>query len=148
MELSHFTVKGTWEGDRNGVGKIQSSSGITIEASVPREFDGPGVGFNPEELLTSSANNCYMITLAAMLSNRKIGVAGLEVVSEGVVEKVEGKLRFKQIIHKPIISISADSEITAEKLEELAVRAEKACFISNTLRNSIEFSVEAKVNKI
>ncbi|WML48746.1 hypothetical protein RCG23_00960 [Neobacillus sp. PS3-34] len=40
MELSHFTVKGTWEGDRNGVGKIQSSSGITIEASVPREFDG------------------------------------------------------------------------------------------------------------
>ncbi|WP_442599774.1 OsmC family protein [Neobacillus sp. D3-1R] len=145
MESSHFSVKGNWQGDRNGTGTIQSEGGLNITVSVPKEFDGPGIGSNPEELLISSANNCYMITLSAMISNRKIEIARLEVVSEGTVDKVEGKLHFKQIVHKPVISIRPDAQVTVEKLEELAVRAEKACFISQTLRNSILISVEPKV---
>lgn len=145
MEGYQFFINGSWNGDRNGTGIIKSSGGLNNAVSAPREFDGPGVGSNPEELLISSANTCYMITLAAMLSNRKIKVEKLEVESEGVLEKVEGKLKFKQIIHRPVIEIGSDSNVTVEKLEDLTVRAEKACFISNTLRNSIEFSVEPKL---
>ncbi|NGY89437.1 hypothetical protein F3K44_01040 [Bacillus megaterium] len=58
---------------------------------------------------------------------------------------MDRKLQFKQIIHNPVISIRTGSGVTVEKLEEIAVRAEKACFISNTLRNSIEISVQPKV---
>ena len=85
------------------------------------------------------------MTLAALLSNRKIEVENLEVSSKGVVEKVGGKMQFKQIIHKPIISIKAGSGVTVEKLEEVAIRAEKACFISKNLRNSIEISSQPKI---
>jgi len=145
MGDSRFSINGSWQGDRNGTGHIQSPGGLDITVSVPKEFEGPGVGSSPEELLISSSNNCYMITLAAMLSNRKIELEKLEVESVGVVEKNEGKLKFKQIIHKPVMYIGANADVTAEKLEELAVRAEKACFISQTLRCSIEFSVEPKV---
>lgn len=145
MESSRFSVNGIWQGDRNGTGTIQSVGGLNIEVSVPKEFEGPGIGSNPEELLISSANNCYMITLSAMISNRKIEIERLEVVSEGTVDKVEGKLHFKQIVHKPVIYICPGSPVTVEKLEELAIRAEKACFISQTLRNSIHISVEPKV---
>lgn len=144
MESSRFSVNGSWQGDRNGTGHIRAA-GLDITASVPKEFDGPGIGSSPEELLIAASNNCYMITLAAMISNRKIEGVSFEVVSEGVVDKIEGKLKFKQIIHKPVIYISPDAEVTVEKLEELAVRAEKGCFISNTLRCSIEFSVQPKV---
>jgi peroxiredoxin-like protein len=145
VESSHFLVNGTWQGDRNGTGNIRSTGGLNIVVSVPKEFEGPGIGSSPEELLISSANNCYMITLAAMLSNRKIDVAKLEVVSEGIVDKVDGKLHFNQIIHNPVMYIQADTNVSAEKLAELAIRAEKACFISQTLRNSIDISVQPKV---
>lgn len=145
MTSSHFTVNGSWQGGRNGLGKIQIGAGLNIEVSAPKELDGPGVGSNPEQLLIAASNNCYMITLAAMLSNRKIEVERFEVHSEGIVDKIDGKLHFKQIIHKPVYYIKADAEGTGEKLKELAVRAEKACFISQTLRNSIVFSVEPEV---
>lgn len=145
MTSSYFSVNGSWQGNREGNGIIRLPGGSNLEVSVPKEFNGPGIGTNPEELLISSANNCYMITIAAMLSNRKIEVEKLEVSSEGVVEKIDGKLQFKQIIHKPVISIKTSSSVTVEKLEEVAVRAEKACFISNTLRTSIEISVQPKV---
>ncbi|MBI0577165.1 OsmC family protein [Neobacillus cucumis] len=144
MGSSRFSVNGSWQGDRNGTGHIQAA-GLDITASVPKEFDGPGIGSSPEELLIAASNNCYMITLAAMISNRKIEGVSFEVVSEGIVDKIDGKLKFKQINHKPTIYINPDAEVTVEKLEELAVRAEKACFISNTLRCSIEFSVQPKV---
>jgi peroxiredoxin-like protein len=144
MESVHFSVNGKWQGGRNGSGSI-SSNGLNIEVSAPKELDGPGIGGNPEELLTSAANNCYMITLAAMLSNRKIELDRLEVVSEAQVDRIEGKLKFKQIIHKPALYIKAGSDVLPEKLTEIAVRAEKACFISQTLRGNVEVSVEPKV---
>lgn len=145
MEGFSFFINGTWEGDRNGTGVIKSDGGLNNVVSAPKDFDGPGIGSNPEELLISSANTCYMITLAAMFSNRKINVEKLEVVSEGVLGKIEGKFKFIQIIHRPVISIGSESNVTVEKLQELAERAEKACFISNTLRNSLDFSVEPKI---
>lgn len=145
MTSSYFIVNGSWHGNREGSGIIRLPGGSNLEVSVPKELNGPGIGTNPEELLVSSANNCYMITLAAMFSNRKIEVEKLEVSSEGVVEKVGGKLQFKQIIHKPVISIKAGSAVTVEKLEEIAFRADKACFIGNTLRSSIEISAQPKV---
>jgi peroxiredoxin-like protein len=140
-----FFINGTWEGDRNGTGIIKSNGGLNNAVSAPKDFDGPGIGSNPEELLISSANTCYMITLAAIFSNRKIKVDKLEVISEGLLGKVEGKFTFKQIIHRPIITVSSDENVTIEKLQELAVRAEEKCFISNTLRNSLVFAVEPKI---
>lgn len=145
--MSKFTINGSWQGDRNGLGNIRSN-GLDIQVSAPKELDGPGIGANPEELLVASANNCYMITLAAMLSNRKIEVENLEVVSEGEVEKTDGKLHFKQITHNPVFYIKADAEVTDERLSEIAVRAEKACFISQTLRNNVEFSIVPKVERV
>jgi peroxiredoxin-like protein len=145
--MSQFTINGSWQGDRNGLGNIQAD-GLNINVSAPKQLDGPGVGSNPEELLVSASTTCYMITLAAMLSNRKITVEKLDVTSEGVVEKVDGKLHFKQITHKPVITIREDAGVTSEKLEEITQRAEKACFISQTLRNSVEFYVEPKINLI
>jgi peroxiredoxin-like protein len=147
MESFHFSVNGKWKGDRNGAGSIRTN-GMSIDVSAPKELDGPGRGANPEELLTSAANNCYMITLAAMLSNRKIELDHFEVVSEAQVDRVDGKLQFKQIIHKPVLYMNADSEVTPEKLEEIAIRAEKACFISKTLRGNVEVSVEPKVIRL
>ncbi|MFS0862405.1 OsmC family protein [Fredinandcohnia sp. 179-A 10B2 NHS] len=142
-----FTVKGTWTGNRNGEGTI-STNGLQTVVSAPKELDGPGNGTNPEELLISSATTCYMITLAAVLSNREIEYIRLDVTSEGTVRKDGKRLVFEKITHKPVISVTQADKELVEKLEQLAHRAERACFISQTLKGNVEVIVEPSVKVI
>ncbi|MCH1627746.1 OsmC family protein [Ferdinandcohnia quinoae] len=146
--MATFIVKGTWTGDRNGVGTI-TTDGFQTKVSAPKQLEGPGIGANPEELLIASASNCYMITLAAILSNRNIEYTHLEIESEGTVLKDGKRLFFENIVHKPIITVNDLDTETKEKLEQLAHRAEKACFISQTLKGNVEVSVipEIKIRK-
>jgi peroxiredoxin-like protein len=144
MENLTFTVHGVWHGDRLGEGNIEAD-GINTAVSLPKEMGGPGVGSNPEELLIAAATNCYMITLAAILSRRNVPYEKFEVKSVGHVSSDGKKLKFEQIVHKPVIVLqSSDSELRAQ-VEELTHRAEKACFISQTLRGNVEIAVEPEV---
>lgn len=142
MERHVFTVKGYWEGDRLGQGEIQAN-GFKTTVSVPKQLEGPGVGSNPEELLISSAANCYLITLASILSNRGITYSKIDLSSEGVVSKKEKKLTFEQIIHKPVIYGSTG--LSNEDLNKYVNMAEKACFISRTLNDNVKITVEPKL---
>ncbi|WP_449539213.1 OsmC family protein [Ferdinandcohnia sp. Marseille-Q9671] len=145
--MASFTVKGTWNGNRNGEGTI-TTNGLKTAVSAPKELDGPGIGANPEELLIASATNCYMITLASILSNREITYTQLEVESEGTVLKEGNRLVFEKIVHKAVISVKqADGEVM-EKIEKLAHRAEKACFISQTLKGNVEVTVEPLIKVV
>lgn len=145
MENHVFTVKGKWEGDRLGLGKIEAEDWDTV-ISTPSQLDGPGTGANPEELLIAAAANCYLITLAAILSNRKVEYSQLEISSDGIISKDGKHLNFEKIIHKPVIHVAnLDSE---EAIIQLAERAEKACFISQTLKGNVEVSVEPVVKAV
>ncbi|THE10918.1 hypothetical protein E1I69_16890 [Bacillus timonensis] len=145
--MSSFIVKGIWNGDRNGKGTI-TTDGLQTAVSAPKQLDGPGIGANPEELLIAAATNCYMLTLAAILSNRDIEYTHLEVETEGTVSKDGKRLVFEKIVHKLLIFVKqADVELQ-EKLIQLAHRAEKACFISQTLKGNVEVSVEPVVKVV
>ncbi|MEH7385606.1 OsmC family protein [Bacillus sp. JJ1521] len=145
--MSSFIVKGTWTGNRNGEGTI-TTDGLQTAVSAPKQLDGPGIGANPEELLIAAATNCYMLTLSAILSNRDLEYTHLEVVTEGTVGKDGKRLVFEKIVHKPVIFVKqADVELQ-ERLVQLAHRAEKACFISQTLKGNVEVTVEPVVNVV
>ncbi|MEH7381484.1 OsmC family protein [Bacillus sp. JJ1533] len=145
--MSSFIVKGTWTGDRNGKGTI-TTDGFQTAVSAPKQLDGPGIGANPEELLIAAATNCYMLTLSAILSNREIEYTHLEVETEGIVGKDGKRLIFEKIVHQPVIFVkNADNELQ-ERLIQLAHRAEKACFISQTLKGNVEVMVEPVVKVV
>jgi peroxiredoxin-like protein len=144
MNEIKFEVKGTWEGDRNGSGEI-TTEGFQLKVSAPKELDGPGVGGNPEELLLSAAANCYMITLAAILSNRNVEYSHLEISSEGTVIKEGKRLLFKEILHKPTVIIPKATNEVIDQIEQLTHRAEKACFISQTINDSVSIKVEPTI---
>lgn len=145
--MSSFIVKGTWTGNRNGVGTI-TTDGLQTAVSAPMQLDGPGIGANPEELLIAAATNCYMLTLAAILSNRDLEYTHLEVVTEGTVGKDGKRLVFEKIVHKPVIFVNQADDELQEKLIQLAHRAEKACFISQTLKGNVEVTVEPVVKVV
>ncbi|MEH7222755.1 OsmC family protein [Bacillus sp. JJ1566] len=145
--MSSFIVKGTWTGNRNGEGTI-TTDGLETAVSAPKQLDGPGIGANPEELLIAAATNCYMLTLAAILSNRDLEYTHLEVETEGTVGKDGKRLVFEKIVHKPVIFVNQADEELQEKLIQLAHRAEKACFISQTLKGNVEITAEPVVQVV
>lgn len=139
-----FNIKGRWDGNRNGSGTL-ITNGVHIPISAPAGLDGPGIGSNPEELLLASAATCYFITLAAILSKREIGYSHLEISSEAIVQEEGNTLTYKEIIHRPVIILSNGDEEKKEMVEQLAQRAEKACFIGKTLKPGIAISVQPEV---
>jgi len=146
MEITttRFTIKGRWDGDRNGSG-VMVTKDVNIPVSAPAEFDGPGIGSNPEELLVASAATCYIITLASLLSRKGIKYSHLDISSVGITEEKGNKLTFKAIIHRPVIVIKDRDEELKKEAERIARQAEKACFIGQTLKPGVAISVEPDV---
>lgn len=139
-----FNIQGRWEGGRNGSG-LMTTNGVEIPVSAPAGLEGPGIGSNPEELLITSVATCYTITLAAILSKRKINYSHIEINSEGVVQEDGNTLTFKEIIHRPVIILSDRGEKEKKVIEQLAEQAEKACFIGRTLKPGITISVQPEI---
>lgn len=140
-----FKINGRWDGDRNGTGRMVTN-GVEVPVSAPAQFAGPGVGSNPEELLISSVATCYIITLAAILSKRNIEYSHLDIESEGIVEKEGNTMQFKEIIHRPVVILTGEhDEEKRQSIEQYTQRAEKACFIGQTLKPNIAFSVQPDV---
>jgi peroxiredoxin-like protein len=147
MDLFHFTLRGEWAGGRLGHGTI-ATGGLTAQVSIPGEMGGPGVGTNPDELLLAAAANCYLITLASILDNRKLPVRSLTLQSEGTVERDGGRLTYRAIVHRPLIEL--EGELTDEVRNTAllgAERAEKACMVSQALRGNVAVTVEAEVRR-
>jgi peroxiredoxin-like protein len=146
-ETFHFTLQGEWSGGRFGSGSLTSGA-LTSEVSIPAEMGGPGIGTNPDELLLAAAANCYLITLASILENRKLPVRMLSLRSEGVVERDGGRLTYKRIVHRPLIELDAAAADEALETAQMAAeRAEKACMISQAVRGNVELAVEAEIRR-
>jgi len=141
-----FTVNGKWQGSRNDVGSVRSK-GFETAVSVDASMSGPGVGTNPDELLISATQSCYMITLAYLLSNKSLSYQYMNVHSEGVVSD-EGGLHFESITHYPTIVVDKDlSEEAQEAILKAAYEAEETCMIGNAVKGRVEVSVKPHLQK-
>src|SRR5689334_17484606 len=115
-QLHDYPVSVEWTGGRNGKGKVSAGhSGQAIEIAVPPEFQGPGGGTSPEELLTSAISACYTMTFGIIAENRKLPVQSLHVEATGQVEQNGPSFKYTSITIRPTIALSA--EATEEQLK-------------------------------
>jgi peroxiredoxin-like protein len=142
MAEQRFELRATWTGGLDGSGHIQAGSLIT-PISVPSEFDGPGVGSNPEEMLLGAAATCYIITLGTLL--KREGIASLELHSHIYVQN-RPTMKVNAIIHRPLIYVPPHTtEAQLDKISKAAFRAEQTCMISKALRGNVNISVEPEI---
>jgi len=108
---------------------------------------GPGIGTNPDEMLVGAAATCYLITLAAILENRRLPLQELTLASEGIVSQT-GSLKFEQIIHRPRVVLA--HEATDQQLataETACHRADQHCMISKALHGNVINMIEPTVTR-
>jgi len=145
--LHEYPVSIEWTGGRDGSGSATAAtSGTKVGIAVPPEFQGPGGGTNPEELLTSAIASCYTITYGIIATNRRIPVEKIETNAVGVVEQQGMIFNYKQITIRPTITLSSgatDDQVTAAT--DNAHKADNYCIITNAVRGKVEVIVEPTV---
>jgi len=142
VETVHsFHTHAIWSGSRASVGQLESA-GFSTQFSVPTELNGPGIGTNPEELLIGAAAGCYLITLSALLTNRKIPYQRLDLKTTVDILR-DGGMRVDKIEHRPTITV--DDLSMEEEIMRLALHAEHTCMVSSALRGNVKMQVLPKV---
>jgi peroxiredoxin-like protein len=148
-QMHDYPVTVDWTGGREGKGRAAAGhSGAGFDIAVPPEFQGPGGGTNPEELLTSAITSCYTITFGIIAQNRKLPVESIEVEATGQVEQNGPSFKYVSVTIRPQITLS--SEATDEQVkaaEDMAHKADAYCIVTNAVRNNVQIAVEPTVTR-
>ena len=136
MQTSYrYQTKAHWSAHHRGIVEAEDIP-RTINFSAPVEFDGePGL-WTPEHLLVSALATCFITTLRFIAEKSKLEVVSLETEVEGVLEKVEGGLRFTKFYLRPTLTVAREED--RELGLRLLQKAERACLISRSLNGHVE----------
>jgi organic hydroperoxide reductase OsmC/OhrA len=112
--------------------EISATGKPIIPGSADPVFRGDPTRYNPEELLVSSLSTCHMLWYLHLCADAKIVVTEYLDNPIGIMtETEEGGGRFTEVILKPIITLTADSDLAlANQLHE---KAHHLCFIANSV---------------
>src|SRR5262249_46089937 len=144
MEKS-FTYRTTthWTQHKRGIVEGESIP-RTINFAAPPEFGGePGL-WTPEHFLLASVSTCFVSTFRAVAEASKFEFDGMELQTEGVIEKLEGGFKFTKITLKPEVSIHEEKD--RERVGRLLEKAERVCLVSRSLACTIVLDAKIAVN--
>jgi peroxiredoxin-like protein len=129
-----YEVAVEWTGRRTG--RVESYALPGLVVSAPPEFSGePGV-WTPEHLLVAATAGCLMTTFLAIAELFKLPVISYASKAVARLEKVPGEgYRFTEITLAPEIGVAGED---VEKAQKVLARAEKNCFVSNSLRATVQ----------
>ncbi len=113
-----------------------------LESAPPKEFDGPGDQWSPEELFLAAVVDCFILTFRAIARASNLDWKGIEAKAEGVLGRVDRVTRFTELTVHATLTLDGSDGSDAKALQ-LLEKAEKSCLISNSL--SVPVKLEARV---
>jgi len=129
-----YEVELDWTGARAGVLRAQGFP--PLDVSAPLEFSGQAGVWTPEHLLAGATASCLMTTFLAIAALSKLEVLGFRLKGHALLEKVEKGYRFTAIRLFPEITLARTEDV--EKAQRVVEKAEKHCFISQSLVTAVE----------
>jgi putative redox protein len=118
---------------------------ITLEAhhDAPDEHDPSSIGLGPMEALLAALGSCSAVDVQDIMAKRRTPLQRYRIELEG--ERAEGiPARYTRIT---VRHIGSGEGVTKEQLEKAArLSHEKYCSVANSLREDIEFVIEAHVD--
>lgn len=118
-----------------------SAAGVpSLLSAAPREFDGPGDQWSPEQLLVAAVASCFILTFRAVARASHLDWARLECTVEGALERVEGVTQFSNVVTHAKLTVPAGS--TTANCIRILEKAEHGCLVANSLRSKRELKAE------
>ncbi|MEE4298543.1 MAG: OsmC family protein [Pseudomonadales bacterium] len=120
------------------------AAGVPPLASCPPpEFGGPEGYWSPESLLTAAVADCFVLSFRAIARASKLDWQTLDCDVTGVLDRVEGRLRFTGFSITARLAITdAAAEAKAAKLLD---KAEANCLVSASLSAPVALRSEIRI---
>ncbi len=124
----------------DGYCRISAPGLPDLRAAAPRDFDGPGDAWSPEQLLLAAVETCFALTLKVVARASRLEYLSLELSTQGTVDRKEGVTRFTSIILRPRLTIQAGE--SREKALRVLRRSEETCLVSASLSTPVQLEPE------
>lgn len=103
----------------------------SIRASSAPAFRGDPALHNPEDLLVAALSGCHALSYLALCARGGVLVTGYEDEVYGTMERVNGVVKFTEVMLHPKVTIAPGSD--GEKARALHERAHAICFIASSV---------------
>ncbi len=124
-----------------GIGQSWSSLASDRESicAVPKEFEGPGNGYSPEDFFVLSIQNCFVATFKVFAEYSRLKYDELLVESQLIVDKDETGKPWMKSIH---LSISINGVEDEKKLSLIVKKTFDNGFILRSVKTDITHELE------
>lgn len=130
-----------WKSGRRAV--VSSAGKPDIEVSSPPEFRGEAGFWTPEDMFVASVNLCTLMTFLAYAQHKGLELVGYESAAEGVLENVEGKYRFTEVVLHPHVTVRSQEDIA--RARDILDSAHKGCLVSNSTTAAVKVLPDFRV---
>jgi peroxiredoxin-like protein len=118
-----------------------SSPGVPdLRTAAPLDFDGPGDAWSPEQLLLAAVQACFLLTFRAVAAASRLEVAGIAVEAEGIVDRIDGRVCFSEIVLRPRVALAAGVDWI--RVQRVLEKAERSCLVSASLKTPVRLEPE------
>jgi organic hydroperoxide reductase OsmC/OhrA len=146
MENEHkYRVVAWWSSGRTGLAKTDAAPNA-IHFTAPPEFGGLEGRWTPESLLLCSIAGCFTTTFRAIAEYSNFEYADLEVQVEGTIQKVESGYAFTEIVIRPNLSITNESE--QARGMRLLQKTKGLCLVARAISVQQVFEPHIQVNNL
>jgi len=130
-----------WKSGRRAI--ISSEGKADLETSSPPEFKGDPGFWTPEDMFVAAVNLCTLMTFVAFAQRKELDFVSYESAAEGLLEFVEGRYRFTEVILHPHLVLKSESDIG--RARQILDDAHKGCLVTNSLTASVKVFPEIRV---
>ncbi|TMQ48159.1 MAG: OsmC family peroxiredoxin [Candidatus Eisenbacteria bacterium] len=137
----HFDCRLVWTGAAKGPTstyegysreyRVDFEGKPSLKGSAAPVFRGDPALHDPEDLLVAALTGCHCLSYLALCARGGVQVLAYEDAAKGKMERVEGVVRFTEVMLHPKVTIAPGSD--AEKAKSLHERAHAICFIANSV---------------
>jgi peroxiredoxin-like protein len=136
-----YNVRTTWRAARQGV--LAADARPDIAVGSPREWNGTGEQWAPEELLVGSVNSCIMLTFLTLAKARGVELVAYASDADGTLEKVDGVFQMTKITVRPHVVVA--SEAQRDAAQRAMDQVEARCFMSQSVKAAVMLIAEISV---
>jgi peroxiredoxin-like protein len=133
-----------WSGEKKGEVRAAGLPALTV--AIPPEFQGHEGIWAPEHFFVAAVNACLMTTFLVIAELSKLNFVAFRSQAQGKLEKVEGQgFQFTEIVLRPHLTIVQERD--RERAVRILEKAEKNCFISNSIKSQVRLEPEVSVQQ-
>jgi peroxiredoxin-like protein len=130
-------------GDPTGYATLSTNGVPPLRSAPPKDFDGPGDAWSPEQLLLAAVETCFMFTFRAVAQASKFNFLSLELSGSGTVDREGGVTRFTEIALRTRLRLPNGAD--RERAERILEKGKSACLVTASLSVPVRLQTEIAV---